>query len=242
MTLIAVFTWQMLGAQDFEYSWQRVRMDSAYESDTVYGVDSIVAAHQEQIAPLMEVVIYSTGEIEERRPESALSNLAADMLLYAVSDRLDNGYPSMSLTNFGGIRSNFPKGAVRVYDIYSTFPFDNTVVVAVMEGEDIRHILERFASGKFEALGGVEIVVRDGELEKCLIGGRPLEDDVLYNLVTIDFLLDGGDRFDIGDDAVSIDRTGIVLRDAAVRYLRDLSESGIVLENKGDGRVIIEKD
>lgn len=242
MTLIAVFTWQMLGAQDFEYSWQRVRMDSAYESDTVYGVDSIVAAHQEQIAPLMEVVIYSTGEIEERRPESALSNLAADMLLYAVSDRLNNGYPSMSLTNFGGIRSNFPKGAVRVYDIYSTFPFDNTVVVAVMEGEDIRRILERFASGKFEALGGVEIVVRDGELEKCLIGGRPLEDDALYNLVTIDFLLDGGDRFDIGDDAVSIDRTGIVLRDAAVRYLRDLSESGIVLENKGDGRVIIEKD
>lgn len=242
MTLIAVFTWQMLGAQDFEYSWQRVRMDSRYESDTVYDVDSIVAAHQEQIAPLMEVVIYSTGEIEERRPESALSNLAADMLLYAVSDRLNNGYPSMSLTNFGGIRSNFPKGAVRVYDIYSTFPFDNTVVVAVMEGEDIRRILERFASGKFEALGGVEIVVRDGELEKCLIGGRPLEDDALYNLVTIDFLLDGGDRFDIGDDAVSIDRTGIVLRDAAVRYLRDLSESGIVLENKGDGRVIIEKD
>ena len=242
MTLIAVFTWQMLSAQDFEYSWQRVRMDSRYESDTVYGVDSIVAAHQEQIAPLMEVVIYSTGEIEERRPESALSNLAADMLLYAVSDRLDNGYPSMSLTNFGGIRSNFPKGAVRVYDIYSTFPFDNTVVVAVMEGEDIRRILERFASGKFEALGGVEIVVRDGELEKCLIGGRPLEDDALYNLVTIDFLLDGGDRFDIGDDAVSIDRTGIVLRDAAVRYLRDLSESGIVLENKGDGRVTIEKD
>ena len=235
MTLIAVFTWQMLGAQDFEYSWQRVRMDSRYESDTVYGVDSIVAAHQEQIAPLMEVVIYSTGEIEERRPESALSNLAADMLLYAAADRLDNGLPSMSLTNFGGIRCNFPKGAVRVYDIYSTFPFDNTVVVAVMKGEDIRNILERFASGKFEALGGVEIVVRDGELEKCLIGGR-------YNLVTIDFLLDGGDRFDIGDDAVSIDRTGIVLRDAAVRYLRDLSESGIVLENKGDGRVTIEKD
>ena len=44
MTLIAVFTWQMLSAQDFEYSWQRVRMDSAYESDTVYGVDSIVGA------------------------------------------------------------------------------------------------------------------------------------------------------------------------------------------------------
>ena len=63
MTLIAVFTWQMLSAQDFEYSWQRVRMDSRYESDTVYGVDSIVAAHQEQMTPLMEVVIYSSEEV-----------------------------------------------------------------------------------------------------------------------------------------------------------------------------------
>ena len=42
--IFAVLVGQMLSAQDFEYSWQRVRMDSAYESDTVYGVDSIVAA------------------------------------------------------------------------------------------------------------------------------------------------------------------------------------------------------
>ena len=40
--IFAVLVAQMLSAQDFEYSWQRVRMDSAYESDTVYGVDSIV--------------------------------------------------------------------------------------------------------------------------------------------------------------------------------------------------------
>lgn len=240
--LFAVSAGLRLGAQDFEYSWQRVRMDSRYEGTAVYDVDSIVAAHQEQIAPLMEVVIYSKEEIKDRRPESALSNIAADMLLYAAKDHVNSDYPTMSLTNFGGIRCNFPKGAVRVYDIYSTFPFDNTAVVAVMKGEDIRQMMERFASDRFEALGGVEIVVSDGELEKCLIGGHPLEDDALYNLVTIDFLLDGGDRFDIGDDAVSIDRTGIVLRDAAVSYLRDLSEAGVVLENKGDGRVIIEKD
>ena len=232
-----------LPAQNFEYEWQRVRMDAIYESNTIYGVDSIVAAHQEQIAPLMEVVIYSTEEIKKKRPESALSNLAADMLLYAAADRLDNGYPAMSLTNFGGIRNNFPKGAVRVYDIYSTFPFDNTVVVAVMRGEDIRRIFERFVSqDSFEALGGVEIVVEDGEMEKCLIGGTPLRDGSLYNLVTIDFLLDGGDRFDIGEDALSVDRTGIVMRDAAVRYLRDLSDSGVVLENKRDGRITIEED
>ena len=232
---------QLLCAQNFEYKWQRVRMDSTYESATVYPVDSIIAEHEEQMGPLMKVVIYSSAEIEESQPESSLTNLVADMLIHAAQPYIDNGYPTMSLTNMGGIRSNFPKGAVRVYDIYSTLPFNNSVVVAVMRGKDIREILENFAEKeRFEALGGVRILVEDKEIEYCQIEGQPLDEDGMYNLVTIDFLLDGGDRFNIGSDALSIERTGIVMRDAAVAYLQELSDSGVVLENRTDGRVIIE--
>ena len=241
ITLAVMSVGQLLCAQNFEYKWQRVRMDSTYESATVYPVDSIIAEHEEQMGPLMKVVIYSDAEIEESQPESALTNLVADMLIHAAQPYIDNGYPTMSLTNMGGIRSNFPKGAVRVYDIYSTLPFNNSVVVAVMRGKDIREILENFAEKeRFEALGGVRILVEDKEIEYCQIGGQPLDEDGMYNLVTIDFLLDGGDRFSIGSDALSIERTGIVMRDAAVAYLEELSESGVVLENKTDGRVIIE--
>lgn len=241
--IAAVLLSSVLPAQNFRYSWERVKMGPEYESSTVFGVDSIVAAHQEQMAPLMKVVIYSKDEIKSSQPEGALSNLAADILLDAAKDYIDNDSPVMSLTNRGGIRSNFPRGAVRIYDIYSTFPFDNTVVIALMKGSDIRQILDKFASkGKFEALGGVRIEVEDGEMTKCLIGGKPLEDNSLYNLVTIDFLLDGGDRFSIGKDALSVARTGIVVRDAAVKYLEELYESGTVLENRGDGRIVVEED
>ena len=241
ITLAVMSVGQLLCAQNFEYKWQRVRMDLTYESATVYPVDSIIAEHEEQMGPLMKVVIYSDAEIEESQPESALTNLVADMLIHAAQPYIDNGYPTMSLTNMGGIRSNFPKGAVRVYDIYSTLPFNNSVVVAVMRGKDIREILENFAEKeRFEALGGVRILVEDKEIEYCQIGGQPLDEDGMYNLVTIDFLLDGGDRFNIGSDALSIERTGIVMRDAAVAYLQELSDSGVVLENRTDGRVIIE--
>ncbi len=233
----------VLNAQNFSYEWKRVRMDSSFETGRIYDVDSIVADHQQAMGPLMEIVIYAEEEIEEKQPESALTNIAADMLLYAASGLIDNGYPTMSLTNYGGIRNNFPKGAVRVYDIYSTFPFNNYLVVAVLEGKDIRKILDRFASReRFEALGGVEIVVEDEKLEKCLIGGKPLEDDRLYNMVTIDFLLDGGDRFRIGDNAKSVNRTGLVMRDVAIQYLKELSADGVVLVNKRDGRVKIVED
>ena len=99
---------QLLSAQNFEYKWQRVHMDSTYESGTVYPVDSIVAEHEEQMGPLMKVVIYSNAEIEEAQPESALTNLVADMLIHAAQPYIDNDYPTLSLTNMGGIRSNFP--------------------------------------------------------------------------------------------------------------------------------------
>lgn len=86
----------------------------------------------------------------------------------------------------------------------------------------------------------MKIEVEDGKLEECLIGGIPLDDDKLYNLVTIDFLLDGGDRFRLADNAKSVLRTKLVMRDVAVKYLKDLSVQGVVLVNETDGRVSID--
>ena len=91
---------QLLSAQNFEYKWQRVRMDSTYESGTVYPVDSIVAEHEEQMGPLMKVVIYSNAEIEEAQPESALTNLVA-----AVSAAISPRVLSVSTTFIPPCRS-----------------------------------------------------------------------------------------------------------------------------------------
>ena len=242
LVLLALMWCSALFAQNFEYKWQRVRMDTTYESSVVYEVDKIIANHQEQIAPLMEILVYSDGEIVSKQPESALSNLAADVLLHFSKEFVKNDYPTLSITNYGGIRSNFPSGAVRLYDVYSTFPFNNSLVVAELSGKEVRKLMEQFASReKFEALGGVEIVVRKKVLEKCLIGGEPLDDNKMYNVATIDFLLDGGDRFNIGKNAENIYRTGIVIRDAVEKYLRALNDAGSTLKKKGDGRVKIYK-
>lgn len=115
---------QLLSAQNFEYKWQRVHMDSTYESSTVYPVDSIVAEHEEQMGPLMKVVIYSNAEIEEAQPESALTNLVADMLIHAAQPYIDNDYPTLSLTNMGGIRATFPRA--RSASTTSIPPFRST--------------------------------------------------------------------------------------------------------------------
>ncbi len=230
-------------AQDFKYSWQREKMDDRYNNRTSLIVDSIIAAKQDQMGEMMEIIIYAEEEIEKYRPESALSNIALNFIRSAAEPFIDNDDPTLSMTNFGGIRSNFPKGAIRIFDIYSTFPFDNRIVIAKIKGEYIRQMVRNFAENeKFEALGGVHLVVRDRQILEFDVDGLPLDDNKTYNLVTIDFLLNGGDGIHIADYAESLTHTNITMRDAAITYLSKLSAQGEVLVNKTEGRIIIEED
>lgn len=236
-----LFSFVEVSGQAFEYKWQRVKMDKRYETSKIHPVDKIISDAQGAMGALMDILIYSSEELDKGQPESALSNIAADALLHGAEPFIDPECKALSLINFGGIRMSFPQGAIRLYDVYSTFPFDNTLVVAKMKGKELRKILSKFAGReKFEALGGVEVVVTDKKLSSVKIGGEMLDDEALYDLVTIDFLLDGGDRFNIGENAISVTRTGIVMRDVVEGYLKDLASRGVVLKNAGDGRVVIQ--
>lgn len=225
-------------AQYRSFRWQRNAMDSTWERPQPNRADSILMQYYPGIEPLMEIVGYTDCEMDRYRPESGLSNLAADIILDAAGPYLEPGDRAVSLTNFGGIRAPLPKGAVRIYDLYSIFPFENTIVIAEVKGRDLRRQLERFAEwNSFEALGGLRLEVRDGRIVRCEVQGEPLEDDRIYKLATIDFLLGGGDKVFIGSCARNVVRTGIVVRDAVVAYFRKETEAGRTVGDRKDGRV-----
>lgn len=227
-------------AQKFTYKWQRVPMDSTWDSPKPNKLDRIVSKYHPGIESLMEIAGYTSEEMSKANPESGLSNFAADALLYAASPFLKEGDIALSLTNFGGIRADFPKGSVRIYDIYSVFPFDNTIVIVDIKGDDLRKIMDHFASEeRFEALGGVRVETKDKKLVKCEINGKPLDDSKVYRLVTLDFLMDGGDRMNLRDNALNIERTKYFVRDGVIEYMKKKSAEGVVFNNKKDGRVII---
>lgn len=240
--LLLIATAFPLSAQSFTYKWQRVPMDSTMDSKKPNKVDRIISKYQPGIEPLMEIVGYTSEEMSKGYPESGLSNFAADVLLYSAQQFMKEGDLAFSLTNYGGIRTDFPKGAIRVYDIYSVFPFDNTIVIVDLKGSDIREIFEGCAkAGRFEALGGVKIETRDGKLVKCDVAGAPLDDNKVYRLVTLDFLLDGGDRMNLGKTALNTERTKYFVRDGVVKYMKDKSAEGVIFNNNKDGRVVVNK-
>lgn len=225
---------------EFEYAWQYHYMDSRYDNGSDMTAVDIISKYEPQVAPLMEIIGYTDRIIESRRgPESELSNFAADVIRARAEKEI--GEPvQLAMTNYGGIRTAMPKGDVRVYDIFSIFPFENDIVVCKVKGSKLRQFFDNYAKkGYVECLSGVELVIDNYRITKFNIAGKPLDPNKTYNFATINFLLDGGDGSRIGTYADKVIDTDVLIRDAVVDHIKSLTAQDKKIDPKMDGRVVI---
>ncbi len=226
-----------VAAAQFTYKWTPVPIDSTWDAMTDFRATETIAKYSAQVAPLQEIVGYTEEEYNRERPESGLSNFAADVVR-AVAEKKTGEHVDVGLMNFGGIRTSLPKGAVRVYDIYSIFPFDNYLVTFDIKGSDLRRFLNQMiARRRVEALSGVEMVITGKKADKLLVAGAPIDDERVYKFATINFLMDGGDGIVLSDVAFNRKDTDIWVRDAICEYLREKMARGEILSLHRDGRV-----
>ena len=212
----------------------------------VYGRNSIVAKTakavldaQPAMARVKEVIGYSTSYMEARRPESALSNWFIDVLM-AHTEKVAGKKVDIGVTNFGGIRKDMPEGEIILDDMLSMFPFKNYLVYVEHKGSQIRKILETMAAGRVEVLGGARIVSENGKLVSATIGGQPIDDNKVYGLATISFLLNGGDGLSMAENALSITHyEDVMIIDAVLEHMRAETAAGRPISYQEDGRVQI---
>lgn len=199
----------------------------------------IVLAAQTKMARVKNVIAYSTEEMVVSYPESSLTNWFVDILMAKV-EKLAGKKVDIGVVNFGGIRVDMPKGNVILDDMLSMFPFKNQLAYVEHSGKQIRNILESMAARRFQVLGGVRVVADDGKLISAEIGGEPLQDDKIYGLATISFLLDGGDGLTLGHEARSVtifEEVDVI--DAILEHVHAETAAGRPIEYKTDGRVQI---
>lgn len=200
----------------------------------------IVIEAQPVMARVKEVVGYSPEALGKGYPESKLSNWAVDIIMDQVQKA--SGKPvHMGVLNFGGIRANMPQGDVILDDMQSMFPFKNHIVYLEMKGCEIRKILEHMAARRFQALGGVRIVAEGGKLVSVEIGGAPLEDEKIYGVASISFLLRGGDGLSLEESAMSVQNFDIDVIDAVMNHVYAEKAAGRPLTAELDGRIIVRK-
>ena len=212
----------------------------------VYGRRSIVGKTarvvldaQPAMARVKDVIGRSTAVMAVEYPESALSNWFIDLLMDRTEE-LAGKKVDVGIGNFGGIRIDMPEGDIILDDMLSMVPFKNQLVYVEHTGRQIRKILEGMAEDRFQVLGGVRVVAEGGKLVSAEIGGEPIDDDKVYGLATISFLLTGGDGLSLADDALSVtlfENEDII--DAVLAHVYAETAAGRPIEYKTDGRVII---
>lgn len=217
-------------------------------SGAKYASDSPVAVlarkimdAQPALAHYKEVVGHSDAMLMNLRnqPDLPLGNLIADMLRSYASDYF--GVPmDLAITNYGGIRTPLPEGAVTLEDISSMFPFKNYLCYVKIRGRELQRLLDQLAGTKaFQAVSGGRFEVEGGKIVSAQIGGAPINPSKVYNLATIDFLLDGGDKLNIGALAQDVKLTKVLMQEVILTSVKQAEARGEVLSGKSDGRVIM---
>lgn len=182
---------------------------------------------------------FSTRELSAwreliRRDEAPFGNFVADLARQIT-------LADVALFNGGAFRSSIPAGPTTLKSIYQAFPFRNELVVGEVTGAQLLAALERSAAldplnnpGAFLQVSGVRYSIADGRLASTTIDDAPIDPEARYQVVTSDFLAEGGDGYSALKAMSNPVMTGRLISDMVVEAFR--TESPI--DPQRDGRIL----
>jgi len=189
------------------------------------------------------VIGYCPEDMVSEMPQSPLSNFLTDILVDIANDYCQKHHKEavdFSLLNFGGIRSSLRAGNVTVGNIFEISPFENNVVIANIKGSELLKVFRRFKVKKCEPYSQqVSIQYAGDYFYKALIHGKEIDINKIYRVVTLDFILTGGDNILEGVEILSSESTNITVRDAYIKQIKKMTTEGKVITGKIDKRMSI---
>lgn len=220
----------------------RVKLTAAYDSFPDKTVIDILAPYKAKVDSIMSPVIgKSEMEMTAERPESLLSNFAADVLRHTAARYTDLPV-DVGITNMGGLRNPLPEGDVTVGNVYEIFPFENSLCILKMDGKALTDLFVQIAKLGGEALSGARLTIsKDKELKKAEVGGKPIVADRTYVVATIDYLAEGNDGLSAFLEATErVCPEGATLRQIIIDYIKEKAGQGKAVASALDGRITAE--
>lgn len=172
-------------------------------------VAALVKGYEAQMAAQLSVAAgETTVDLDSRNDlvraaEAPLGDLIADLLREAVQ-------ADAALVNGGGIRGNsvMPAGRLTRGDVLKLLPFANKIVKLEVSGAQLQEALENGvsqyekAAGRFPQVSGIRYTFDPkravgARVLAATVGGKPLDPQARYTLATFEFLMGGGDGYEV---------------------------------------------
>ena len=224
----------------------RIIVDSRYDQNHDEAAANFLApfkrVNDSIMGPVMGQVAHN---MHPDRPESDLTNLLSDILVWAAKDYGEE--PVLGVYNKGGIRADLTKGDVTYGDILDIAPFENKICFVTLTGEQLMRLFAQIAKRGGEGVSrGTELVItKDGQLVSARLHGKEIDPAAEYRITTINYLLEGNDgmpAFAEGTNKVAPDEAKNNTRYLIMNYFRDKASRGEVVDAKVEGRIIVKSE
>ena len=219
----------------------RIVIDSRYDQHPDETAASFIAPFKRVNDSIMGPVMGRVARnMHAQRPESDLSNLLADILVWASKDYGEK--PVLGVYNMGGIRADLTRGEVTYGDVLSIAPFENKICFVTLTGENLMELFSQIAATGGEGVSrGTELVITsDGKLVSARLHGQEIDPQQQYRVTTINYLLEGNDKmlaFRKGTDIVAPEAASNNTRFLIMNYFKEKQARGETVDSQVEGRI-----
>lgn len=217
-----------------------VEMNASFDAEPDPGMHAFVQFYKTQLDKEMNEVIGTSAQfMDYGRPESLLTNFTSDVMKTYGDEQLPGG-ADVAVMNVHGHRATMPEGPVTVGNLYEIYSFDNTIAFLELKGSDLKKIFDAYARiGGAGISSNVKLIIEDRKVKSVTVNGNPINDNAVYNIVTLDYLATGNDNMAAFLDALRNVNTGITLRDMMIGYVKEKTRRGEEINSILDGRITV---
>ncbi|MNX28405.1 Trifunctional nucleotide phosphoesterase protein YfkN precursor [compost metagenome] len=207
-------------------------------------IENFIKPYRDHInRDLDSILAYSPETLDKStgKWQTTIGNLMADVclqrgnLVFKAREKKDI---DLCLLNHGGIRAILPKGNVTTRTAYEIMPFENSLIVVALSGNQILEIASYIIKEKKpQPLSGMTFTIsKDNTAKNILIQGKPIDVNKTYYVVTNDYLANGGDNMNFFLKATQKFDLNYKIRNVLIDYFKEVDTIPV----KTDVRITVE--
>jgi len=217
---------------------KRIEINDQLSSDD--SVEAFIKPYREHVNKDLDSVLAYAADTYSKRDgdlNTAIGNFMAD----AVYEQANTVFKSRTqrnidfvLLNHGGIRSIISKGDITTRTAYEVMPFENSIVVVDLKGQQVKELVEYLAKAKrAHPISRLKLVVdQEYAVKTVSLNEEAIDYNKNYLVATNDYLYNGGDRmtfFQTNDSLYTLDYK---IRNALIDYFKKIDTLNPVIDDR----------
>lgn len=225
----------------YNYKIEGKQLPVSKESGETEAIESFINPYRNHInKDLDNVLAYCPETMDKSKGEwqTNIGNLMADLtveMANPVFQSREKKAIDICLLNHGGIRSIIPKGNVTTRTAYEVMPFENSLVVVELKGDQLKEMADYIIKErKPHPLSGLKIVFdKNSKVVKSLtVKGKAIENQNIYYVVTSDYLSNGGDKMDFFKKTDKVHDLHYKLRNVIIDYFKKIDTLPVATDKR----------